>query len=204
MSRGLTPLLYFNNGGDTMAEKNNAVCSICGNPYYLCMSCRDSIKVNPWKVHCDTAPHYQVYQVIHGYNTNVYTKDEAKNKFKNINLDDMDTFRPHIKKVIEDILKELDGLFNINDVEKYIGYEVYSDQDITLDEDEFLVDDLIGLTVYNEQKELIGEVLDVISIPSNDILEIKTSEKKILIPFINDYIVEITDEYIIIKELEIV
>ena len=96
------------------------------------------------------------------------------------------------------------NLFNINDVEKYIGFEVYSDQDITLEEDEFLVDDLIGLTVYNEQKELIGEVLDVISIPSNDILEIKTKEKKILIPFINDYIVEITDEYIIIKELEIV
>ena len=102
------------------------------------------------------------------------------------------------------ILITINNLFNINDVEKYIGFEVYSDQDITLEEDEFLVDDLIGLTVYNEQKELIGEVLDVISIPSNDILEIKTKEKKILIPFINDYIVEITDEYIIIKELEIV
>ena len=102
------------------------------------------------------------------------------------------------------ILITINNLNNINDVEKYVGYEVYSDQDITLEEDEFLVDDLIGLTVYNEQKELIGEVLDVISIPSNDILEIKTKEKKILIPFINDYIVEITDEYIIIKELEIV
>ena len=104
-----------------MAEKNNAVCSICGNPYYLCMSCRDSIKVNPWKVHCDTAPHYQVYQVIHGYNTNVYTKDEAKNKFKNINLDDMDTFRPHIKKVIEDILKEDRPV--VNEIEESIATE---------------------------------------------------------------------------------
>lgn len=89
-----------------MAEKNNAVCSICGNPYYLCMSCRDSIKVNPWKVHCDTATHYQIYQVIHGYNTNVYTKDEAKMKLKNINLDDMNTFRLHIQEIIKDILKE--------------------------------------------------------------------------------------------------
>lgn len=89
-----------------MSEKNNATCSICGSPYYLCMSCRDSIKVNPWKAHCDTAPHYQVYQVIHGYNTKVYTKDEAKRKLKNINLEDMNTFRPHIKQIIEDILKE--------------------------------------------------------------------------------------------------
>lgn len=89
-----------------MAEKNNAVCSICGKEYYLCMSCRDSIKVNPWKMHCDTAPHYQVYQVIHGYNTNVYTKDEARTKLKNINLDDVESFRPHIKEIVKDILKE--------------------------------------------------------------------------------------------------
>lgn len=102
------------------------------------------------------------------------------------------------------ILITINNLYNINDVEKYVGFEVYSNQDITLEEDEFYVDDLIGLNVYNENKELIGEVLDVISIPSNDILEIKTKEKKILIPFINDYIVEITNEYIIIKEMEIV
>jgi hypothetical protein len=89
-----------------MAEKNNAFCDICGEPYYLCISCRDAMKANPWKIHCDTAVHYQVYQVVHGFNTGVYTKDEAKMKFKNINLDDMNTFRPHIKKVIEDILKE--------------------------------------------------------------------------------------------------
>ena len=72
-----------------MAEKNNAVCSICDNPYYLCMSCRDSLKVNPWKVHTDTSEHYKVYQIIHGVSTGVYTKDEAKEKFKNVdNFDD--------------------------------------------------------------------------------------------------------------------
>ena len=89
-----------------MAEKNNAVCSICGNSYYLCMSCRDSIKVNPWKIHTDTSEHYKVYQIIHGLSTNVYTKDEAKTKLKNVNLDDMNSFRPHIKEIIKDILKE--------------------------------------------------------------------------------------------------
>ena len=98
-----------------MAEKNNAVCSICGKEYYLCMSCRDSIKVNPWKMHCDTAPHYQVYQVIHGYNTNVYTKDEARTKLKNINLDDVESFRPHIKEIIKDILKENKPIVTIVD-----------------------------------------------------------------------------------------
>lgn len=88
-----------------MAE-NNATCSICGKGYYACLSCSDSIKANPWKIHTDTSEHYKVYQIIHGLSTGVYDKDEARIKFKNVNLDDMESFRPHIKKIIKDILKE--------------------------------------------------------------------------------------------------
>lgn len=89
-----------------MANKNNATCSICGNEYYACLSCRDSIKANPWKVHTDTAEHYKVFQIIRGFSTKVYTKDEAKDRLKNVNLDDVECFRPHIKDIVEDILKE--------------------------------------------------------------------------------------------------
>jgi hypothetical protein len=89
-----------------MAEKNNANCTICGKPYYVCMSCLDAMRLSPWKIHTDTAEHFKVSQVVHGVSTNVYTKEEAKTKLKNINLDDLDTFRPHIKKIIKDILKE--------------------------------------------------------------------------------------------------
>lgn len=88
-----------------MAE-NNATCSICDRGYHVCLSCRDSIKANPWKIHTDTAEHYKVYQIIHGLSTGVYTKDEAKIKLKNVDLSDLNTFRPHIKKLIKDILKE--------------------------------------------------------------------------------------------------
>ena len=89
-----------------MANKNNATCSICGKEYYACLSCRDSIKTNPWKVHTDTAEHYKVYQIIHGLSTKVYTKDEARTKLKNVNLNDMESFRPHIKEIVKDVLKE--------------------------------------------------------------------------------------------------
>lgn len=89
-----------------MAEKNNATCAICGEPYYVCMSCRDSLKINPWKVHTDTPNCYKVYQVVHGFSTEVYTKDEAKDKLKNIDLGNLNSFRPHIKKIVKDILKE--------------------------------------------------------------------------------------------------
>lgn len=89
-----------------MANKNNATCSICGKEYYACLSCRDSLKANPWKIHTDTSEHYKVYQIIHGLSTKVYTKDEARIKLKNVNLNDMESFRPHIKEIVKDILKE--------------------------------------------------------------------------------------------------
>lgn len=89
-----------------MAEKNNATCSICGSPYYLCMSCRDSMMAHPWKMHTDTAEHYKVYQIIHGLSTNVYSKDEVRAKLKNVDISDVESYRPHIKKIIKDILKE--------------------------------------------------------------------------------------------------
>lgn len=89
-----------------MADKNNATCSICGKEYYMCLSCKDSINLSPWKVHTDTAECYKVFQVVRGYSTGVYTKDEARKKLKNINLLGLDEYRPHIKQIIKDILKE--------------------------------------------------------------------------------------------------
>lgn len=89
-----------------MAEKYNATCSICGEPYHKCLSCKDSMAVRPWQVHTDTSEHYKVFQIIRGFSTGVYKKDEAREKFKNVNLEDLETFRPHIKDIIKDILKE--------------------------------------------------------------------------------------------------
>ena len=87
-----------------MAEKNNAVCDVCGKGYYVCLSCSDAMKLHPFKSFTDTAEHFKVFQVVKGYLTGVYTKDEAKEKFKNIDLQDIETFRPHIKKIIKDVL----------------------------------------------------------------------------------------------------
>lgn len=104
MGRG-TPYPIYTNGGGTMAE-NNAVCSICGKEYHVCLSCHDSIKVNPWKVFTDTSEHYKVFQVVRGLSTKIYTKEEARDKLKNINLEDLEFYMPNIKKTIKDVLKE--------------------------------------------------------------------------------------------------
>lgn len=89
-----------------MAEKNNAVCDICGKGYYVCLSCSDAMKLHPFKSFTDTAEHYKIFQVVKGFLTGVYTKEEAKEKFKNIDLKDMESFRPHIKDIIKDVFKE--------------------------------------------------------------------------------------------------
>ena len=64
--------------------------------------------LHPWKRYVDTPEHYKIYQIIHGYSTGIYTKEEAKNKFKNIDLSDFNILRDNIKKVISDITKEKD------------------------------------------------------------------------------------------------
>lgn len=89
-----------------MAEKINASCSICGKGYYKCLSCQSEIKAMPWKQYTDTSEHYKIFQVIRGYNTGVYTKDEAKEKLQAIDLSDLNELRDNIKKIIKDIMKE--------------------------------------------------------------------------------------------------
>ena len=100
-------LLIYNFGGETqMAEKHNATCSICGNGYHVCLSCKDSVQLQPWKIHCCSADCYKVYQVVRGFSTGVYTKDEFKSKLKNVDLSNLDGYRKHIKDLIKDALKE--------------------------------------------------------------------------------------------------
>ena len=89
-----------------MGEQNNATCSICGNPYHLCLSCKDSMKLHPWKIHCCSPDCYKTFQVVKGYNTGVYTKEEFKSKLKNIDLSNLENYKDNIKVLIKDTLKE--------------------------------------------------------------------------------------------------
>ena len=89
-----------------MPEKNNATCSICGSGYYVCLSCKDKMKLHPYKVHCCSPSHFQVFQVVRGFSTGVYDKEEFKSKLQNIDLSELDSYREHIKTLIKDALKE--------------------------------------------------------------------------------------------------
>jgi len=85
-------------------NKPNATCAICGKPYHMCYSCKGNQNA-VWKRHCDTAEHYKIYQLVHGYTTGLYTDAEAAAKLKNIDVSDVDELRPHIR----DIIKKIQG-----------------------------------------------------------------------------------------------
>ncbi len=89
-----------------MAENINATCSICGRGYHMCLSCKDHVNLNPWKKFTDTSEHYKIYQILRGYNTKLYTKEEAKSKLQMVDLSDFDILRDNIKNIIKDIMGE--------------------------------------------------------------------------------------------------
>lgn len=84
----------------------NAKCAICDKDYYVCMSCKNRIRLKPWTVYTDTPECYKIFQIIHGYSTGVYTKEETKEKLQNIETINFDNLKENIRKIIEDILFE--------------------------------------------------------------------------------------------------
>ena len=58
------------------------------------------------------------------------------------------------------------------------------------------------MKVYNQNDEYLGTVTDVIDVPSAAILEVINEDKKVLIPFVNEFIILIDDEKIVINEIE--
>lgn len=89
-----------------MSGKKYFECAICGKKYEACYSCSRKDPSQSWKNLCDTVEHYKIFQVVNGYTAGVYTKEEAAEKLKNVNLSDLDSLRDNIKEIIKDIQNE--------------------------------------------------------------------------------------------------
>jgi 16S rRNA processing protein RimM len=92
---------------------------------------------------------------------------------------------------------------DINQVERYKNCGIYADRDTLepLDEDEVYVNDLIGMDVFNEEEKFIGKVIDVREYPQCYYLVVKGETKHHLIPFIEEFVTEVSD-IIVIHEME--
>lgn len=104
------------------------------------------------------------------------------------------------------VIITINDLKDINQVEHLVGAIVLTLKDDIppLKDNEYLIDDLVGLDAYDESNQHIGLINDVIMLPSNEVLEIKMNDGSIkLIPFVDEFIVSINEKKIIIKLLEV-
>ncbi len=97
--------------------------------------------------------------------------------------------RPHKGSV----LLKLKGVETIEDAEKLVGQKIYVPRkEANLPEGKFYIVDIIGLKVFSEEGEEIGDVTDVFRTGSNDVFEIKRKgAKNAYIPHIDDVVKEI-------------
>ena len=109
-----------------------------------------------------------------------YYIGKTKEEFK------VNSYRHH--KIFEMVTFE--GISNINEVLYLKGRQVYiNEDDLKLDEDEFLSFKLIGFDVIINNK-IVGKVEEIIDTPANEVLKVG----KILIPYVKDFVNKIDED----------
>ncbi len=97
---------------------------------------------------------------------------------------------------------------NINEVELYKGCDLYLPKDKVeeaLENDEYLISDLIGLNVFDEDGSCIGNVTAVGENLANNIISVKdANNKEHLVPFVKELVpvVDIKNKRIVINNIE--
>ena len=107
------------------------------------------------------------------------------------------------------MIVKFEGIDSINDILELKGKLLFVEESVireNLNEDEFLIDELVGLEVFdNENGQKLGFVIGVSNNGASDLISIKTNSKKIsLVPFVKAIvpIVDIENKKIMINNIE--
>ena len=131
----------------------------------------------------------------------VFPTTDDPERFKKLKKVELDTGKERIPLEIagvkffkQFVILKFKGIDDINDVEKYrkLPLLVSREDAVELEDDEYFMADIIGMTVYTDENELFGELTDIMETGANDVYVIN-SEKygEVLIPAIKDCIKEI-------------
>ena len=89
---------------------------------------------------------------------------------------------------------KLKGIDSLNDIISYKGCLVFAEEASVrenLEEDEFLIDELVGLNVYDGD-ERVGSIVGVSNNGATDLLSVKTNSKKVcLVPFVKAIVLSV-------------
>ena len=96
----------------------------------------------------------------------------------------------------------------VNDVEEYKGCDLFLEKDEVennLDTDEYLISDLIGMQVFDEDDCCLGEIVAVGENLANDIISVKDNNgKEHLVPFVKEIVpvVDIKNSRVVVNNIE--
>ena len=101
------------------------------------------------------------------------------------------------------LLLGFEGITDRNAIEKLRNTMLYAEVDINEvsdDEDEYHVLQLIGCQAVLENGDVFGQISDVINLPAQDLLAIKTPDGEQLIPFVRQLvpIVDIVNKKVVV------
>ena len=103
---------------------------------------------------------------------------------------------------------KFEGINSINDLISLKGCLLFVEEETireNLEEDEFLIDELVGLDVFDVEGAKLGFVVGVSNNGATDLLSVKTKTKKVcLIPFVKAIVVDVSlkDKKVVINNLE--
>ncbi len=107
-----------------------------------------------------------------------------------------------VREASDHLIVSFEGFDNINQVLHLKGAVLFTDEKPKLKKDEFHYQDLIGKLVFNQLDVFVGTVTDIIEVPQGHLLQIEKDDKKSLVPFVNAFVKTITEDKILIEEIE--
>lgn len=107
------------------------------------------------------------------------------------------------------LIAKFEGINSINDILPFKGELLFVEDSVireSLDEDEFLIDELVGLNVFdNADGKKLGFVIGVSNNGASDLISVKTNSKKVcLVPFVKAIVpeVDLKNKKILINNME--
>jgi 16S rRNA processing protein RimM len=131
----------------------------------------------------------------------VYPTTNSAERFLELSYVLLDTGRDLKRLEIQNVkfyknqaILKFKGIDNINDIEMYKGRDLWINREDgqELDEDEYYIADLLGLTVLLEDGTEYGTLKDVMETGANDVYVVETKDgSEVLLPAIADCILDV-------------
>lgn len=84
---------------------------------------------------------------------------------------------------------KFDEINSRNEAETYRNLTIKVEKSLveeSKEEDDFLVDDLIGMILYDENSELVGQIIDIINYGAGDIFIISKEDRNYQVPYVDE------------------